>query len=281
MVARRRHRSSHSETAFGPRWLAAIATWVLLTSGGVAAQSADPALIEEGRRLFTQGTFDGNGRTCATCHPPSNNFTIDPEFIKTLKRSDPLFLTRLPELKSIEVRRLLRNHALILENVDSLDQPGVLRSVPHTLALRQSLTPESRLGKTHATGWSGDGSPDDGSLKSFAKGAVIQHFTKSPARVPGVDFRLPTDGELNAMEAFQLSLGRQQDVILADLTFTDGFVEAGKSLFNSAPARNGTGSCNFCHKQCRRNRRPKQPRRESQLRDGHKSPCERTRLSRR
>jgi hypothetical protein len=25
---------------------------------------------------------DGNGRTCATCHPPTNNFSIDPEFIR-------------------------------------------------------------------------------------------------------------------------------------------------------------------------------------------------------
>jgi hypothetical protein len=41
-------------------------------------------LIEEGRRLFLEETFDGNGRTCGTCHPPTNNFTIDPEFIRTL-----------------------------------------------------------------------------------------------------------------------------------------------------------------------------------------------------
>ena len=34
-------------------------------------------LIERGRRLFMNETFNGNGRTCATCHPPTNNFTID------------------------------------------------------------------------------------------------------------------------------------------------------------------------------------------------------------
>ena len=38
-------------------------------------------LIERGRRLFMNETFNGNGRTCATCHPPTNNFTIDPAFI--------------------------------------------------------------------------------------------------------------------------------------------------------------------------------------------------------
>ena len=43
-------------------------------------------------------------------------------------------------------------------------------------------------------------------------GAVIQHLTKSLNRVEGVDFRLPTDDELDALEAFQLSLGRQEEV---------------------------------------------------------------------
>jgi cytochrome c peroxidase len=237
------------QTGCRRRWLVTTAAWAILTSGAVKAQPADPALIEEGRQLFMEETFDGNGRTCATCHPPSNNFTIDPAFIRTLRGTDPLFLTgpSLPDLKPIEVRRLLRNHALFLENVDGLDQPGVLRSAPHTLALGQSLKPDPRLAVTHATGWSGDGSPDDGSLRSFAKGAVIQHFTKSPDRVPGVDFTLPTDDELRAMEAFQLSLGRQQEVDISLLFFTDEIVENGKALFKSAPSRNGTGSCNFCH----------------------------------
>ena len=84
-------------------------------------------------------------------------------------------------------------------------------------------------------------------------GAVIQHFTKSLNRVEGVDFRLPTDAELDALEAFQLSLGRQEEVNIdpADdraLVFTDAFVEDGKFLFDDAPSRNGNGrSCAACH----------------------------------
>jgi hypothetical protein len=82
---------------------------------------------------------------------------------------------------------------------------------------------------------------------------VIQHFTKTLNRVPGVDFRLPTDTELAALEAFQRSLGRQQEVNIdpadpAALVFTDAFVEDGKSLFHNAPSRNGNGrSCDACH----------------------------------
>jgi cytochrome c peroxidase len=257
--AGRRRPSRRGQTACGPWWPATIAAWAILTSGGVTAQ--DAALIERGRKLFMEETFGGNGRTCATCHPPSNNFTVDPAWIRTLKGNDPIFLTgpNMPELKSIEVRNLLRNHALFLENVDGLDQPGVLRSAPHTLALRQSLNPEQKLanaGITHATGWSGDGSPgrkpedpQGGSLRNFAKGAVIQHFTKSPNRIAGVDFRLPEPDELAAMEAFQLSLDRQAeiDITPAALSFTDDFVNTGRDLFISAPTRKRTGSCNFCH----------------------------------
>ena len=49
-------------------------------------------LIERGRQLFNTETFNGNGRTCATCHPATNNFTLDPAFIAKLPKSDPLFV---------------------------------------------------------------------------------------------------------------------------------------------------------------------------------------------
>ena len=72
----------------------------------------------------------------------------------------------------------LRTKALILENLDGFDQPGVLRSVPHIFALGQTINPEPNHPLTHALGWGGDGSPGDGSLRNFAVGAVVQHFTK-------------------------------------------------------------------------------------------------------
>src|SRR4051812_39517751 len=37
-----------------------------------------------GADIFFRETFAGNGRTCGTCHPPQNNFTIDKQFIATL-----------------------------------------------------------------------------------------------------------------------------------------------------------------------------------------------------
>ena len=44
--------------------------------------------LREARRsrpaALSEREFNGNGRTCGTCHVESNNFTIDPEFISTL-----------------------------------------------------------------------------------------------------------------------------------------------------------------------------------------------------
>lgn len=45
-------------------------------------------LEQKGRRIFFEETFGGNGRTCGTCHPATNNFTVDPAFIKRLPRRD-------------------------------------------------------------------------------------------------------------------------------------------------------------------------------------------------
>ena len=107
----------------------------------------------------------------------------------------------------------MREFGLILQNLDGfgdLENIFTQRGVPHTLALRTSV--ESPNGPR--TGGSGDGAPRDGSLKSFAIGAVIQHFTRSLNRIPGIDFRLPTEDELIALEAFQLALGRQEDLKL-------------------------------------------------------------------
>jgi cytochrome c peroxidase len=207
-------------------------------------------LISQGADLFFNKTFSGNGRTCGTCHPSSNNLTIDPAFIATLPDTDPLFVAEFNSvLAELERPALMRSFGLILENVDGLDDPTnkfVMRGVPHTLGLQVSLEPDPTQVPTPAemTGWSGDGSPGTGSLREFAIGAVTQHFTKNLARVEGRDFELPNEHQLDAMEAFQLSLGRSADFVLTSINFTDPDVNTGKSLFLNGT---GGGTCNFCH----------------------------------
>ena len=156
-------------------------------------------LIDRGRELFFEETFRGNGRTCGTCHALENNLTIDPEFIARLPRNDALFVAEFQDALKCDNPRtltgckfehpgLMRRFGLILENVDSFDNPGVMRGAPHTLALTQA-----RGNAFNRLGWSGDGAPGDGTLRSFAIGAVTQHFTKTLKRRVNVDFRLPTN----------------------------------------------------------------------------------------
>lgn len=205
---------------------------------------AQAALVAKGREIFFNETFKGNGRTCGTCHREERNFTIDAAFIATLPKHDALFVAEFnPDLKrNFENPRLMREFGLILENQDGFDDLANrfnMRGVPHVLAQRSSVA--SPQGPR--TGWSGDGAPGDGSLRSFATGAVIQHFTKTLNRVAGVDFRLPTDAELDALEAFQLSLGRQADLALP-LPLKGTVARRGQEIFLD----DRLGKCNLCHR---------------------------------
>ncbi|GAG55324.1 unnamed protein product, partial [marine sediment metagenome] len=100
------------------------------------------------------------------------------------------------------------------------------------------------------TGWSGDGAPGSGTLREFSTGAVVQHYTKSLDRVEGQDFRLPTEAELVALEAFMLTLGGPASIDLQTLRLTDTSAERGRVLFITEDSENGTklaAKCNACH----------------------------------
>jgi hypothetical protein len=206
-----------------------------------------------GADVFFRETFAGNGRTCGSCHPVNNNYTIDPTFVQALRNSnpnDPLFVARPgTPLQQLETEALL-THALILENVDGFQDPVnrfVSRSVPHLFSLATTMAPDPADGSTlpplERTGWGGDGAPGDGSLRSFLDGAINQHFTKRLNRVPGTDFRPATDLERDTVESFQLALGRQNELDLANVHFSLQTAEDGKVRFMD-PAQ---GRCGVCH----------------------------------
>lgn len=212
-------------------------------TGKIVSPEPRDALVARGRHLFFNETFDGNGRTCGTCHPAENNFTLDRAFIAELPDDDPLFIGETnPDLaENFENPVLMREFGMILENLDGFDnlpEKFTMRGIPHTLGLSQTVA--SAQGPM--TGWSGDGAPGDRSLRAFATGAVIQHFTRSTDRIAGVDFRLPTDEELDALEAFQLSLGRQEELRLP-LPLKSKTAVRGQEIFNDLTS----GKCFACH----------------------------------
>ncbi len=205
----------------------------------------------------------GNGRTCASCHREDNNFTIDQEFIATLPPNDPLFVAEFnPNLAvGFEQPELMRKFGLILENADGFNNPGVMRGVPHTLALIQNtLTPVSggldgtTTPPNERTGWGGDGAPGTGTLREFLIGAVTQHYPLTLNRIVGQDFVLPTVAQLDAVEAFQKSIGRQADLDLSTLSLKSEVAMKGKEIFlnpgnvlDPNASNEGAGKCFFCH----------------------------------
>jgi hypothetical protein len=207
-----------------------------------------------GADIFFRETFGGNGRNCGTCHPAENNTMLDAPFISALHTSnpaDPLFVFETnPALANLEVADNLLQNAVILENVDGFEDPVnkfVVRSVPHVLSLKTSIAPDIQDGTTNPpierTGWGGDGSPDNGSLRSFLTGAVTQHYPKTLARQAGVDFRLPTAQELDLTATFQLALGRLNELNLQQVNLFDAEANVGRQAFLD-PQR---GRCNICH----------------------------------
>ncbi len=225
-----------------------------LFQGVPASTEAD--LVVKGEDIFFNETFGGNGRTCVTCHRPEDNWRITPAFIATLPDDDPLFAHEfMPELgENFEKAELLRKWGLILMNTDGFDDLEnnfVMRTVNSLRSVRTSIEGMPHEGMENRidfmeplTGWAGDGAIGDGSLRSFAFGAVLQHMPKTLARVPGIDFRLPTDEELDALEAFMLSIGRQEELSLP-LPLKGDLALRGQDLFIDRDNKNGR--CNVCH----------------------------------
>ena len=201
-----------------------------------------------GAELFFRDEFGGNGRSCASCHPADNNYTIDPDFISQLPNGDPLFIAENDSnLTNLEIPNLMRDFGLILENVDGVESPATkftMRSVPHCLSLSRSITPP--IGTVAApferTGWSGDGAPNDGRLRDFQTGAIFQHYTKTLARNPATDFIQATTAELDAIDAFMKTIGRENELDLNTVALTDAGAASGRTLFTTPSKR-----CNVCH----------------------------------
>jgi cytochrome c peroxidase len=239
-------------------------------------------LVTQGEDIFFNETFNGNGRSCGTCHPATNNFTMDVPFIASLPGNDPLFVAEfIPALmfgapenldgqghpRRFENPALMRAFGLIVENLDGmedLENRFTMRGIPHNIGLTVSVeTPPNDLTPPDdRTGWSGDGAPigivggfaASGRLRDFMLGAIVQHYPKTPDRNftgPSPDFRAPTLVELDAIEAFMLSLGRKNELELTagapnELLLKDSDAEAGKVLFRDG-VPGGNRTCNGCH----------------------------------
>ncbi len=170
------------------------AALVCATAIAVAASGAGagPGQILEGKRLFEQDTFGGNGRTCQTCHSAATG-TVSPQdaearFAKD--PNDPLFLhdgsddgfgTGTSRMRTDATVRMTIKMA---DNVELADDPSrtvvLFRGIPTTLNT-PALDPELMF----------DGRQP--SLEAQATGAILDH-------AQGV---VPPPSDLEAIAAFQ------------------------------------------------------------------------------
>ena len=227
-----------------------IVAGIVAALGNAPAKAASPPVqvlvdhglvsqaVADGADLFFRETFGGNGRTCGTCHRAENNLGLDVELISTLPDDDRLFIAELPAseggVPDLERPALMRSHGLILMNSDGFEDPTrkfVMRSSPHILSLSTSITAPDNREPIQRTGWSGDAAPGNGALRLLPVAAVEQHFTRTMNRVKGTDFVLPTDAQLDSLEAFMLAGGRLDNLDLAQVNLTDAGAREGRKSF--------------------------------------------------
>lgn len=136
--------------------------------------------------------FAGNGRACGSCHVPGDNFSITPKRIASLPADDPLFFPLDENPEALLQFGLI--HVIAPGGIDDL------RQTPKLTHLRDLCS--RYTGQCDGLGLHGDRIED---LSAFTLQAIGNHLAKTSARVPGVDFRVPTAQELKALTAYQLS----------------------------------------------------------------------------
>lgn len=182
-----------------PGILVLICTLLPLTTFAEPTTLEEFNSIDNGFKLFTEETFEGNGRSCGTCHLPGRQYNINPSDIKHASWKDRklIFATNVPGLEN---PTLVKKLALFnVEGGDALN-PEIGEEGHHPV-FRGSMTvgplalttvgpplpPGFPFPGKPLTGWAGNGSPGgqfhhgqfdenaDRTIRSFANGAIAQH----------------------------------------------------------------------------------------------------------
>ncbi len=162
---------------------------------GIGASDCDTRVHLTGSELFRRSFPGTNGRTCATCHVPEDNFTLTPAHVERLwaeRPHDPLFNAIDADDPTAETltynhlrKGLIRVWLKLPKNMDVIDKEGIVitpsdrqifvwRSVPSIADV--ALTAPYQLDGREAT------------LEQQAQGAITSHSEGGP--VSGQERRL-------------------------------------------------------------------------------------------
>jgi cytochrome c peroxidase len=105
-----------------------------------ACDATEPSPVDLGKQLFSKAFPNTNGRSCATCHVPEDNFTLTPDHVVKLLASnpnDPLFNAidaDDPQAKKLTFEHLKKGLVRVWlplpDNVDLIDQVGNVTTPP-------------------------------------------------------------------------------------------------------------------------------------------------------
>lgn len=235
------------------RALFTTAALICIAAGVTSAQKsgAGPGQELQGKRLFEQETFGGNGRTCETCHSKSTGTLSPAQALDRFTKDplDPLFLhDGSDDGNGHGVSRILSDATILVTiplapNVSLADDPSartvtLRRGVASTLNT-PALDPVLMLDGRQPT------------LEDQAAGAIADHA--QAAR--------PSDADLHAIAAFQKTNGffsapavRQFALTRRPLELPEGRTESerrGRRFFEDVPPDLSQGLkpglCAHCH----------------------------------
>jgi cytochrome c peroxidase len=155
------------------------------------------ASFELGEDVFFHETFGGNGRTCATCHDPRNEFTMSPALVEARYQQDPAQ----PLFRAIDSDdgrgndyTTLREHALFTVTIPL--HPNVLvvgHPAQRTITVRRGVPSIANVALTAPYLLDGRAA----TLPEQAAGAIRDHMRPT---------RKPSAKELDALKRFQEQL---------------------------------------------------------------------------
>lgn len=154
-----------------------------------ASQRAKKIVIVPGTEICP---FDGNCRSCASCHKAENKFGMSMATLQSLPADDLFFYDGLDEDIT-----LLTEHGMVHVIGDGLDE---FRRTPALNELCTLCDPKTKL--CESMGLNSDRTI---LLPAFIAGAVVNHHSKTEARVPGVDFTPATAKQLKDLTDYMLS----------------------------------------------------------------------------
>lgn len=153
-----------------------------------ASQSAGRIACRPGTEFVA---FDGNGRSCGSCHRAEDRFGMSAATRASLAPDDAFFYPGLDEDLA-----LLEEHGLVHVIGDGLNE---FRQTP---SLNELCTLCNKYGDCESLGLNSDRVTN---LHAFTIGAVINHHAKSAARIPGADFVLPSLQQREDLVDYMLS----------------------------------------------------------------------------